>query len=73
MLIIGDAPGDLEAARSINASFFPIMPGSEEESWALLSNEAFVCFLNYRYHGEYEEKLIGKFLDYFWEIIKKIN
>ena len=73
MMIIGDAPGDLEAARSVNASFFPIMPGSEEESWAFLSGEALERFFNYKYQGEYEEKLIIKFLDFFLSEINKAN
>ena len=33
VLMIGDAPGDMKAARSINALFFPINPGHEDESW----------------------------------------
>ncbi len=33
-LVVGDAPGDLEAARSCGAAFFPIVSGREEESWA---------------------------------------
>jgi len=70
ILIIGDAPGDLEAARSINAMFFPIMPGSEEESWTLLINEALPCFFSNKYLGEYEEKLIRIFLDFLCEIIR---
>ena len=33
MLMIGDAPGDLKAARSNNILFFPVNPGNEEKSW----------------------------------------
>jgi len=70
ILIIGDAPGDLEAARSINALFFPIIPGKEEESWTRLRDEAIPCFFINKYHGEYEEKLIRIFLDFLCEIIR---
>ncbi len=35
-LVVGDAMGDLEAARASGAAFFPIVPGREEESWSLL-------------------------------------
>ena len=33
ILMIGDAPGDMKAARANNARFYPINPGHEEESW----------------------------------------
>ena len=33
VLMVGDAPGDLKAARDVGALFFPINPGAEEESW----------------------------------------
>src|SRR5881296_725881 len=33
ILMIGDAPGDYNAARRNGALFFPINPGSEENSW----------------------------------------
>jgi phosphoglycolate phosphatase-like HAD superfamily hydrolase len=62
ILMIGDAVGDLEAARYIDALFFPIMPGSEEESWLFLKNEALFYFFDGKYYGEYENMLIDKFL-----------
>jgi len=64
ILIIGDATGDLEAARFVDASFFPIMPGSEEESWLLLIEEALPRFFDGKYYGEYENLLVRKFLDF---------
>ena len=33
-LMIGDAPGDFQAAQANNALFFPINPGHEEASWS---------------------------------------
>lgn len=33
MLMIGDAPGDMEAADESGALFYPILPGHENESW----------------------------------------
>jgi phosphoglycolate phosphatase-like HAD superfamily hydrolase len=33
ILMIGDAPGDLTAAKENNALFYPVIPGEEEESW----------------------------------------
>jgi phosphoglycolate phosphatase-like HAD superfamily hydrolase len=38
VLMIGDANGDLEAARGNNALFFPINPGHEEVSWERFYN-----------------------------------
>lgn len=38
VLVVGDAPGDLEAARTNGAAFYPVIPGREEESWNELSS-----------------------------------
>jgi phosphoglycolate phosphatase-like HAD superfamily hydrolase len=61
MLMIGDAPGDLEAARFVNALFYPIIPGAEEESWARLAAEALPRFFAGTFKGEYEDGLIAQF------------
>jgi len=61
VLMIGDAPGDLEAARSVNALFFPINPGHEEQSWERFAQEAFSKFLAGEYAGAYEDALIAEF------------
>ncbi|MDR2078502.1 MAG: HAD family hydrolase, partial [Treponema sp.] len=36
ILMIGDAPGDMEAADAVEALFYPIIPGKEEQSWTTL-------------------------------------
>lgn len=51
MLMIGDAPGDLQAACANYALFYPINPGQEEESWKLLHQEALSKFFNGQYAG----------------------
>ena len=61
ILMIGDAPGDLQAARANKARFFPIEPGREEASWEHFHREAFDRFLAGRYTGEYELDLIARF------------
>lgn len=61
ILMIGDAPGDLYAARSNAALFYPIFPEREDESWERFVEEAFDKFLRGEYAGAYEEKLIGEF------------
>ena len=73
MLMIGDSPGDFQAARANNALFYPIFPGKEEESWKLLYKEALDKFFNLNYEGEYENSLIKEFNKYLpenpsWEV-----
>jgi phosphoglycolate phosphatase-like HAD superfamily hydrolase len=62
ILMLGDAPGDLEAARSIDALFFPIVPGKEEESWLRLREEGLPRFFSETFQGEYEDSLIREFM-----------
>jgi phosphoglycolate phosphatase-like HAD superfamily hydrolase len=61
VLMIGDALGDLEAARTNNALFFPINPGYEEQSWEMFYKEAAHKFLAGEYAGSYEAALIERF------------
>jgi len=61
ILMIGDAPGDLKAARANNALFFPVDPGHEEASWQRFYDEAVHRFLAGEYAGEYEARLIAEF------------
>ena len=60
-LMIGDAPGDLDAARANNALFFPINPGHEEESWQRFYEEGLRRFLEGSFDGAYEAALIADF------------
>jgi phosphoglycolate phosphatase-like HAD superfamily hydrolase len=64
MLMIGDAPGDLKAARDNGALFFPVNPGDEERSWKLFHDEALDKFIQGAYAGEYEAALIKEFDSY---------
>jgi len=61
ILMIGDAPGDYKAAKSNGALFFPIDPGSEEQSWKRLHDEALDRFFTGTYAGDYEAALIKQF------------
>src|SRR5438046_3154326 len=61
VLMIGDAPGDLKAARGAGALFYPINPGHEEASWERFHKEACDRFLNGAYAGSYEDALIAEF------------
>jgi len=63
ILMIGDAIGDYESAKKVDALFYPIKPGHEEESWERFYNEAIDKFFNLEYKGEYEKKLIDEFFN----------
>ncbi len=64
ILMIGDAPGDLKAARANKARFYPINPGNEEASWRRFHDEAIDRFLSGQYTDQYEKSLIDEFQTY---------
>ena len=61
VLMIGDALGDLKAARDNNACFYPINPGGEEASWERFLREACDRFLAGTYRGAYEQARVDEF------------
>jgi phosphoglycolate phosphatase-like HAD superfamily hydrolase len=61
ILMIGDAPGDMRAAKANDALFYPINPGHEAASWQRFKEEAAAKFLAGEYAGEYEAKVIAEF------------
>ena len=61
ILMIGDAPGDMKAARANGALFFPVNPGHEEASWRRFHDEAMQYFFDGTYRGDYESALIAEF------------
>ncbi len=64
MLMVGDAPGDLRAAKANDALFYPINPGAEAASWERLYNEGIDKFLAGQYAGVYEQAVIDEFMAY---------
>lgn len=64
VLMVGDALGDMRAARANNALFYPINPGNEAESWKRFHDEAFGKFLSESYEGDYESERIAEFKRY---------
>jgi phosphoglycolate phosphatase-like HAD superfamily hydrolase len=64
ILMIGDAIGDLKAARSNGVLFFPVNPGQEEQSWERLYKEGLDRFFKGTFKGSYEESLISEFKTY---------
>jgi len=61
ILMIGDAPGDFNAAKKNGALFFPINPGHEEASWQRLYDEGLDRFFAGSYEGAYEAALVKEF------------
>lgn len=61
VLMVGDALGDLEAARNNGVLFYPIIPGKESMSWSRFYQEAFDKFIQGKYAGEYEKKVTQEF------------
>jgi phosphoglycolate phosphatase-like HAD superfamily hydrolase len=62
VLLVGDAPGDLSAARANDALFYPIDPGDEDASWRRLHDEALPRFFAGTYAGAYMDALVERFL-----------
>lgn len=60
-LMIGDAPGDLKAARANQIPFYPIIPGEEEASWERFYNEILDRFLAGKYTAAMEAELVEVF------------
>lgn len=61
VLMVGDAPGDLEAAQKNGVLYYPILVGKERFSWDRFINEALDKFINGTYAGAYQEQLIKEF------------
>jgi phosphoglycolate phosphatase-like HAD superfamily hydrolase len=61
ILLIGDAFGDLNAARSNGILFYPVIPGKEDSSWEIFLNEGLEKFTHGTFAGHYEEMLIRDF------------
>jgi phosphoglycolate phosphatase-like HAD superfamily hydrolase len=61
VLMVGDAMGDLEAARAHNMLFYPILAGAEEQSWKRFEAEARDRFFKETYAGAYERSLVDEF------------
>ena len=63
-LMIGDAPGDYEAAKANDALFYPINPGAEEASWKRFYEEGIERFLSGTFAGDYQKSLLNEFDGY---------
>jgi hypothetical protein len=59
--MIGDAPGDHNAAVANNCLFFPINPGAEESSWRRLFDEGIARFFDGTFAGAFQQALLDEF------------
>ena len=63
ILMIGDAPGDLEAAKQNGVHFYPILYGKEMESWSNLINGVLKEFLNNHYDDSKYQEIYSSHLE----------
>ncbi len=63
ILMVGDAPGDLQAAEANGVLFYPVLPGFEDESWERLHGEALPKFFSGEYTADYMGDQVGRFRD----------
>lgn len=61
LLMVGDAPGDKDAAAKNGVHFYPILVGKEGESWSRLLDEAFPKLLSGEFDDAYQAELIRDF------------
>ncbi len=61
IMLIGDAPGDRDAAARVGVQYYPILPGKEKESWLRFKDEALPRFLAGTFAGGYQQQLIDEF------------
>lgn len=61
ILMVGDAPGDLQAAKNNDVRFYPILVNKEGFSWERLVNEAVPKLMNGEFDEAYQNQLIEEF------------
>ena len=61
IIMLGDAPGDLNAAKKNGVLFYPILPGNEDASWKHFHDEVFDKFIQSDYAGVCEDAEISLF------------
>jgi len=60
-LMLGDAPGDYQAARANDVLFYPVLPGKEEAAWQRFYSETLAKFLNLEFAGDYAANRLIEF------------
>lgn len=67
ILMVGDSPGDLEAAEENGTWFYPILVGDEGESWVALHDTVANQFVA----GDYTQEDYDKNVEEFWSNLDK--
>ena len=62
-IMVGDAPGDIQAAKDAGVLYYPILPEKEIGSWNRLERIVFGKFLKVNYNKELIEKYENEFLE----------
>ena len=62
VVMCGDAPGDMDAAKVNGVFYFPIKVGLEGESWSEFINIGFDKLVNRSYEGDYQAEKIDEFI-----------
>lgn len=63
VVMCGDAPGDLQSAKTNGVYFYPILVKDEKASWQEFINLGLNNLLNNVYGGEYQAKKENQFID----------
>lgn len=61
ILMVGDAPGDLQAAKNNDVKFYPILVNKEGFSWERLVEEAVPKLIDGKFDEVYQSQLIEEF------------
>lgn len=61
VLMVGDAPGDLQAAAQNGVLYYPILVRKEAESWRRFVDEALPKLLSGSFAGAYQRQLVEEF------------
>ncbi len=62
VLMVGDAPGDSDAAKANGVFYFPILVNKEDESWTEIREVAYGKLQDGTYAGEYQDEKNEQFL-----------
>lgn len=63
VLMCGDAPGDMDAAKQNGVFYYPILVRHEKESWKEFQEKAVEKLLEGTYGGDYQQEKTEAFLD----------
>ena len=63
VVMCGDAPGDMDAAKVNGVFYYPIKVGFEKESWMEFIDVGFGKLLDGSYSGEYQSQKIDEFIN----------